>query len=288
MIRISSDRGLVRLDGYDQLLERPGFRVDLDPKSVGLEEVIGAYLFREPVRCGFSTCHQPHNRGFVITTKEGAETNIGKDCGRKHFGVDFNAMSRRHIREVLDQERREFLESIHPRTGALIAEFDEIWHGEKGVRWMAKWLPKLEPYVADMVRTRSTAIQTVRKATKEEIEDQESITGSSARQAFYITETIGHIDGLPVYFEENSFGDLAEFRSRLRTLAELDIPALSSNDLKRWAKWAGRIDADAGRYRQALAHGRRLLTKANVSQLAAVQPTRTRQNVFRKLIRKLP
>lgn len=43
MITISVERGLVRLNSWDELYETPGFVQVLDPKSAQLKEIIGVY-----------------------------------------------------------------------------------------------------------------------------------------------------------------------------------------------------------------------------------------------------
>ncbi|MEF9443407.1 hypothetical protein OWT26_25875 [Burkholderia sp. 1A5] len=107
LITINTDKQLIRVDTWDAILERAGFTNDLDPKQHELKAIIGRYAFRDKLRCGLSSCHTPHNRGYIVVTKSGLETNIGKDCGKTHFGVDFNDMSRQFERDVTEKENRE-------------------------------------------------------------------------------------------------------------------------------------------------------------------------------------
>ena len=100
MITLNIEQGLIDLDSWDDLLTRPGFIATLDPKEHELHGVIGRYHEFEKQPCGLTECRTPHLRGYVVTTKEGLLTNIGKDCGKKYFGVEFENMSRDFDRRV--------------------------------------------------------------------------------------------------------------------------------------------------------------------------------------------
>lgn len=77
------------------------------------------HLTGQMIKCGISTCGRPHWHGYLITTSDGLETNIGKDCGKRHFKADFSSEVKRH-----DQlyDRRLKLEKIF----ALKIEASEI------------------------------------------------------------------------------------------------------------------------------------------------------------------
>lgn len=76
--------------------ERPNFipsiaiTNDEDAKNK-LEKIIAPYQFLTKVRCGISCCNTKHNHGFLVKLKTNEEIIIGKDCGKKYFGAEFNA-----------------------------------------------------------------------------------------------------------------------------------------------------------------------------------------------------
>lgn len=83
MIAINTAKGPFKVESWEDVLERPGFTLDLDPNLHKLDSVIGRYVFGDMVRCGLSNCHTPHTRGYIVATKSGRETNIGTDCGSR-------------------------------------------------------------------------------------------------------------------------------------------------------------------------------------------------------------
>lgn len=59
MITLNHDKGLVRVESWDDIESRPGFTKEIDPKAIKLHAIIGSYVFADYVPCGLSTCHQP-------------------------------------------------------------------------------------------------------------------------------------------------------------------------------------------------------------------------------------
>lgn len=102
MITLSTDKGLVRIETWEDVLTRPGFKTDVDPRAVSLKSIIGSYAFATFLPCGLSSCHTPHGRGYLVLTSDGHETNIGKDCGKKYLallalGVGFHARKKKGL-----------------------------------------------------------------------------------------------------------------------------------------------------------------------------------------------
>jgi hypothetical protein len=106
-----------KIESYDDMLKRPDFQVSLDPAGVDLSKVktIGRFgPWTDTVQCGLSTCHTWHGRGFLVQFPDLRTTNVGKDCGREKFGVEWltganefersekNAGDRHAINAVLD------------------------------------------------------------------------------------------------------------------------------------------------------------------------------------------
>ncbi len=73
-----------------------------------LEAIIGRYSFLDKIKCGLSNCHTPHGRGYIVTTKAGLQTNIGKDCGKTYFGVDFETLPKKFDRDMTAAESRSY------------------------------------------------------------------------------------------------------------------------------------------------------------------------------------
>lgn len=129
MITLSTEKGLTKVDDWDSIIARAGFIVSLNPLEHELKSILGRYVFQEKVPCGLSNCKTPHNRGYIVVTKDGRETNIGKDCGKNYFGVDFQVMANKFERDITEQDNREALwtftlklDELEQRISALRSE----------------------------------------------------------------------------------------------------------------------------------------------------------------------
>ena len=112
MIVLGNQRELIRVETWEDITTRPGFDGNLNPANQKLASIIGQYGFKDQVPCGLSNCHTLHQRGYIVVTKEGRETNIGKDCGKNYFGVDFEELSAKFTRDIREKENREKLWSL--------------------------------------------------------------------------------------------------------------------------------------------------------------------------------
>lgn len=283
MITINTEKQLIRVDDWSTIVERAGFTGDLDPKQHELKEIIGRYVFKDKLRCGLSSCHKSHNRGYIVVTKSGLETNIGKDCGKTHFGVDFNDKSRQFERDITEKENRETLWSFHFRLDELMQTIEEIRKEERGADWvykharplveLNKGVPeKIVRYVCDMVRRGSNIVTVPRQATKEEANAEEARTGRPVLRPFIIDEPVGQVSNLDALYHENNLKEIlvVDLAMACKELAELDIDTLSYAQLSKWVKWVGSVEAKLQRARDAVASGRQLLAVANLACLSKV------------------
>ncbi|KVD48691.1 hypothetical protein WS61_07710 [Burkholderia sp. ABCPW 11] len=283
MITINTEKQLIRVDDWSTIVERAGFTNNLDPKQHELKEIIGRYVFKDKLRCGLSSCHTPHNRGFIVVTKSGLETNIGKDCGKTHFGVDFNDKSRQFERDITEKENRETLWSFHFRLDELMQTIEEIRKGERGADWvyrhtrplveLNKGVPeKIVRYVCDMVKRGSSIVTVPRQATKEEADAEEARIGRHVPRPFIIDEPVGQVSNLDALYRENDLREILvlDLEMKCKELSELDVDTLTYDQLTKWVKWVGTVEAKLQRARDAVASGRQLLTVANLSCLGEV------------------
>jgi hypothetical protein len=67
MITLNTDRGLVKVESWKEVMEIDGFTTSLNPKTHNLKAIIGRYIFSEEINCGLSNCNQPHQRGYIVS-----------------------------------------------------------------------------------------------------------------------------------------------------------------------------------------------------------------------------
>jgi hypothetical protein len=301
MIVLNSTKELIKVESWAEIEARAGFTTNLDPKSHTLDAIIGRYMFPDRIRCGLSNCHTPHAKGYIVATKDGRETNIGKDCGQTYFGVDFETLSRKFDRDILEKENRERLWSFSFHLDELKQKIDGLRSQENGANWVyrqrrsliesGKECPsQIVRQLASMVKTRQPVLTIEREATSPEINQLEAAQGRRVKRPHYISEPIAEIVGLEALYLENDLKELlvVELQENIKKFEEEDIDQLSFEALRRWAKWIGAVEATLERALSSIASGRRLLVASNLEPLARVvlEPEGVAQ--FKKYIKSLP
>jgi len=283
VIVLNIAKELTKVENWDDIVTRPGFSTDLNPQEHTLDAIIGRYAFRDKIRCGLSNCHTPHAKGYIVVTKDGRETNIGKDCGRTYFGVDFDALSAIFERDITEKENRDKLWSFSFGIEELKNRIDEIRKQTHGADWVyrqtrplmsvAKEVPvDVVRRFGDMVKTRQPVLYSQREATAQEVENLEASQGRKIPRPHYLEEAISEIAGLEALYPENDLRTLLviELVENVKSFEEQDIDTLTYEALRKWSKWTGTIDATLEKSVQAIAVGRRLLTPENLEPFTRI------------------
>ncbi len=277
MIVLNIERELVRVETWDDIVSRPGFTANLDPQSHALHAIIGRYNFADKIRCGLSNCHTPHAKGYIVVTKGGLETNIGKDCGRNYFGVDFESMSRRFDQDMADKEGRERLWSFHFRTEEIKQKVQTLRSTERGADWVHRRVKGLVEaghdvpapivrYIAGKVKARDPVVTLEREATATEIDRMEAESGRRLPRPQYIAEPIATIDGFDALYPENDLRAMLvlDVEEHIRLFEVVSIDNLDSAGIRQWSRWVSTVDATLEKADAVVQAGRRLLTSQNL------------------------
>jgi len=280
MITLNGEKGLIRVESWEDIASRPGFVVDMNPSEHKLHAIIGRYIFKDRIRCGLSNCHTPHAKGYIVVTTDGYETNIGKDCGKREFGVDFDTLSRQFDRDIADAENRERLWSFAFGIEQLEERIAAIRKESFGADWSYKWsralvtpgreLPdSLVRQFHSMIKTRSAAITIARVATEKEVEEKEASAGSAMPRPFYVEETVGQLDGIAALYPENDIRQLLilDIEQNLQSFKSKGVDDMSSAELKRWSKWVDSTESTIERAELSVKHARQLLRPENLRQM---------------------
>lgn len=301
MIVLNEDKELVRVETWEDITGRPGFTDNLDPAAHELSKIIGQYAFQNMIPCGLSNCHTPHARGYLVATKSGQETNIGKDCGKRYFGVDFDEKRAQFDRDMRDKEARERLWSLSFRLDELKATIKGIREGEWGADWMHRTsrhlveLGKQVPAtivrrVTTMLKTGATTLTKEREATAQEREMEEARTGRSIKPPLIVTEKIADIAGLQALDHANDLRQILilDLEENIKTFEPLNIDTLTSNELAKWSKWAGTVEQRLEAARQSMEASRTLLTQANLEPFSGILEEEDDRKSFRRYLNGLP
>lgn len=279
MITLNAEKELVRIENWENIVERVDYVRDIDPSTISLESIIGSYVFADPVPCGLSTCHQPHNKGYLVTTKSKHVTNIGNLCGKKHFSIDFQTLRNKFNRDIRVKTQKEALQAFLSRVPGYEAQITELRQDKDG-DWVYKYLKRLKTpnsgvpekirySLNDMLKTGSNQITIQRLATVEERQTQEVTSMKSREGPLYVEEKQGSLAGITALREENNIRKILieDIQSGIERIVSMDIEAASDHQLSVESKWAGEIEAKLERAETAVLEGRRLLELGNLQQL---------------------
>jgi hypothetical protein len=299
MITISLDKGYARIESWDEVLSRPGFKTDVDPKTTKLASIIGSYAFSTFQPCGLSSCHTPHGRGYLVVTSDGYETNIGSHCGKKYFSVDFERMAKVFDRDLRAQEQREALTAFQHQIPAVKARIQQLKEGEMGANWIRKKLvelsspsalpTKITQLVARLAKLRNGALTISRLATPEELERFRAQGQPAKAGETYVEEPAGQLEGLAALYEENDLRELLVERMRPMEVVEAaDVEQLPDKARRELAKWVPSVEPTLAQAEAAIAAGRRLLTQSNLRQLAQFVESKEDRRALNAYLERLP
>lgn len=276
MIVLNTAKELVRLESWSDIEGRAGYSDELDPAQHKLSSIIGQYAFQAQIRCGLTNCHTAHNRGYLVVTQSGRETNIGKDCGKRYFGVEFENLAAQFDRDMREKLARENVGNFLLRLDETQRRLKDLLESERGGIWVYKTSrPLVEPArgvptdivraVAAMLKTGQSLLTKDRPATERETQLAEA-GGNRVKRPHVIAEPVAEIRGLDALREENDLRKLliVDLDTNLKALEGLNVDTMQPADVAQWSKWVNSVDASFDRAEAAIRSGRDLLTAANL------------------------
>lgn len=300
MITLNSEQGLTTVESWEDIESRPGFVTDLNPSDHKLDSIIGRYMFKDKIRCGLSNCHTPHAKGYIAATKDGLSTNIGKDCGKRYFGVDFETMAKKFDRDITEVENRSRLCGFSLQVEEIERVLSDLRQKPRGADWVYK---KTRPLVSvgkgcpeevvrrisAMLKNGTNTLTSEREATSSEIDALEAMQGRKLQRPYVISESVADISGLQALYPENDLKALLvlDLEANLREFKEKDIDSLTYDELRRWAKWTDSVDSTMERATNAVLLGGDLLTQPNLEPFSRVLMKHENNSLFRAYLRGL-
>ncbi|MFJ3044778.1 hypothetical protein ACIPEN_03000 [Herbaspirillum chlorophenolicum] len=283
MITINAAKGPIKVECWEDVLERAGFTPNLDPTQHKLDSVIGRYVFGDMVKCGLSNCHTQHARGYIVATTSGLETNIGKDCGKRYFGLDFDHMAKQFDIDMTAYENRDILWSFSFQVEELEEKITALRTTNKGADWVnknasalmnpAKLPLPITRQLSKLVKQRSGTYTVDREANPEELDEMEAKAGRKLIRPQYVTDYEVNIRGIEALYPENNLRELLvlQLLDELKAFKELAIDNLSNTQLSRWKMWATSVDLTLEKAIVSIEYGRVLLIKENLEPLSRLE-----------------
>lgn len=307
MITLNGERGLVRVESWDDVIEIPGFTASVDPRKDKLKAIIGKYTLSDRVPCGLITCRTPHNRGFVVSLEGNQVSNIGKDCGKTHFGVDFETMSRAFDRDVRMLDWRERITAFQSTIPGLLYRISDLRNASQG-DWVYKTsqlfksvnCPQLiKDVLIQLVRNRDGTLTQSRLETLAEAEAREAMSPADPMRSDdddrsprrrQVLEKIGVLEGWAILDPEMDLRSIliVEALPRLKTIEELIVSNLTERQLRDTVKWIDGTEAMLQKATDAISEGKKFLRQTNISQMRVLLFKPSDLQTFDKILRTLP
>lgn len=244
--------GIPDIPSIEAIITRPNYRASLyfTPRhDRRFGSIVAPYhLSGEKTKCGIADCGSPHWHGYLITTSDGLETNIGKDCGTKHFEADFKAEMRRHdaiynrkLRVTRIIEMKKMIPSVLDGLNQLESRSKQQQELRSRLRGAVE--PSVLKQLTDRARTRNTRIT---KAVQLRGKDAEAFyeANPDRRRPAIREDVIGELRGLEAFrVKLHDILDIGVIPriAELHKLSVADIEGLPAKRLAFWAKFVGEL-----------------------------------------------
>ena len=283
MIILNTERGFIEVESWEDIKSLPGFVENLNPAEHELEAAIGFYPFKYKVNCGLTTCHQPHMKGFIVKTKNGILTNIGKDCGKTHFGVEFETLTKQLDRAYKESENRKKLDSFKSYIEVLEDNINGLRLQDKGANWVYRNTNELIKVggdcneiivrkIIEMAKARVSTLTLSTEATEEEIRILEASQSRQIQRPHIITKNIAEITGLSVFYPENNLKDILvlDLQKQLSLFKTKPVDLMTYSELQTWVKFVDSIENKLETVKRSIKAGLNLLGIGNLKPFSAL------------------
>lgn len=278
MIALTIEKGFREVSTWNEVFEMPGYTNSLNPEKEELKQILGKYEFLTYEKCGLSNCGTPHGKGYIVETASGKLTNIGSYCGKKHFSVEFENLSRVFDRHYKDYKARERIEAYQKTINSKFSEvysiendfgsIDTAYKVQQFFKGKSKNYPKtIVQKLSKMVKDNDPNIYIDRMLSKGEIDAREA--SGQINVPKYERVIANSITGLNFLYEYNDLRLLyvIDFKNPLEEFQKLSIDNLLSKDLDFWSKKIGEIDGNIRRIREVMEEGYKFLQLGNMIKI---------------------
>lgn len=301
MITLNTDNGLERIKDCDDFDGMAGFNPEIDPKGKEVKSILGTYEFKEKIKCGLSTCKQPHNKGYLVQFGDGQKTNIGNKCGRTMFGLTFISMQTKFDKDLRDKEARELLQNNKDKVNSWNAKLVSLLEGPQNAKWIhsklsvltsrSKTPMRIVSYLNRQKRNPDGVLYEDYEASEQEIELAQLQLGKPIRERpYYLQRKKGYIEHVSVLTAENDLKDLliSGVQDTLRKLESANPETMLGNKIRELNKAALKVDISLDRAEKVMHQSKLFLKPKNLKQLTYLCQDADERLTFQKFIEAIP
>ena len=278
-----------KIEALADLQNFPDFRqgLKLTNQLKKSAEIIAQYRIpKEKIRCGL-TCNQGHYYGYLLQLSDGSHTNVGHDCGEKHFGAsDFTEQSNRiiahdklinqkiRINQLLDDipsliKMSNELRELTATTGKSLANFKEVYP------------PAIVDELKERSRRKQSRVTTTRKLSDSELAgsdishyvDKSGQSKKANNSSAIIEETVGELKGLTIFIMQPR-SLLKQVNEMIREVETADSEALTSRQISKFADYKRLIEQKFSEVKIWIDEGHRFFARENLALIPFLRDQR--------------
>ena len=269
MIIVSEDgKSLVKIQSWDDVIERPGYTPKVNPESIKLKKIIGRYHIPIQHPCGISSCGTSHNKGYLVVCEGGIETNIGHRCGKRIFGVEFQTLEKTFTKDTNAQRYRQRIGEVKNQLPNFKGSIEYLRSGENQAYWC---IEKVRQYATTGFEENTLKALRDRARRGEAVVSKSVALTAAERQAAggktnFRDDRIGIISGLSAFISYKKLKTIVDVQlgSELEAFEELDEDRLNFSELRRWNNWANMVEKRMRSARDIIQDCQRFVTPSNI------------------------
>lgn len=289
---------------WDEVKSRKNFKDNISGKKEKLLKIIGAYQFREKIKCGLKECKSPHLRGYIVITENGTETNIGNCCGKKYFGVHFDNLSKNFSQHQKDYKGRQDIFNAQKNLPHLSSYLNKIignkdkllkthllWENVTNANYVGSTIARK---LRELCSKNSTLI-TISVENNDERKKDILSSFSNKSQKKYDNLFVGNIKYIEAVAKKHDIKKtLNEIESDIKEISECNELELHGAKLKKISKISNELNNKIKLFEQDVSLVKRFLKKENmVTMMLLLQSLpnsyeiEEEKKLFRKFLEKL-
>lgn len=278
MIFLKTEKGHEKLSGWEDVIRRPNFSEQIEKTGHSLSHIIGYYRFPDKLHCGLKGCNQPHNKGYIVVTTDGTESNIGKDCGKGIFGVEFGDHATEFDKYRKNEERKIYIQDAKVKLDEWRTSLESLKERRKNILWVNNCLEALLN-ATKVGRTGAMEMRSIARTQDPNVKIDVKVTDLRLRELLYKfnktfrdsgqaldIKVIGKVSNLHVLLSENSLKVMfTSVMDNIKAVQNCDENSVPSPVLADISQKANALQGDVDRIHTIFADAKAFLTKKNLS-----------------------
>ncbi len=270
---------IIEISDWDQVTSRPNFMKDVDLKDQHLQKIIGSYNLKDARTCGIKSCHTGHNKGYIVVTECGMETNIGNCCGKKYFKIKFEDLTKIFSKNLDHEKRKLSLHNAKSKIPEWRQKADILKSGEQNINWAIELIRGIKDQsvvghfasteLKRMAAVPTNIVTTARHATQRESDIQELFDKRYPVAERTEIDIIGIIEHIDCLLPQNDLRQIfyVSVTRVLKALAKSEPALMSSPKMINLLSKVNNIESNLEYASERLDIARKFLVKENLKPL---------------------